>query len=131
MTEVVGFGLVAVATINGTTWLLLVSLAIIVAGFSFMQPNLNSLLSRRTHPDQQGMILGVGQSVSSLARILGAGLGIPLLEIRMTMPYYVGSVLMIFGFILVVVAAVKGKDFQEYRETGDGPNRETGERSEP
>ena len=76
-----------------------------------MQPNLNALLSRRSDPEKQGMILGVGQSVSSLARIFGSGLGIPLLKMQIAMPYYVATGLMGLGLLLVVVASRAGKDY--------------------
>ena len=38
-------------------------------------------LTRRSDPAKQGAIAGVSQSVNALARILGSGLGIPLLKI--------------------------------------------------
>ena len=115
--EVVGFGLVAIAALLGSTGLLLTALAVVVIGFSFMQPNLNSLLSRRSDPARQGMILGVGQSVNALARILGSALGIPLLRIHATMPYSVAAVLMGAGFVMVIVASRRGKDFGESQDS--------------
>jgi predicted MFS family arabinose efflux permease len=87
------------------------ALAVVVTGFAFMQPMLNSLLSRRTDPHQQGAILGVGQSVNALARIVGSGIGIPLLRISHQTPYYTAAALMALGFLLVVIAARGGEDF--------------------
>ena len=111
--EVIGFGLVAFAASIGSAPLLLAALAVVVIGFSFMQPNLNSLLSRRSDPARQGMILGVGQSVNALARILGSALGIPLLRIHVTTPYSVAAVLMAVGLVMVAVAARRGEDYEE------------------
>lgn len=109
--EVVGFGLMLAAISSGSTGMLFGALAVVVTGFSFMQPNLNALLSRRSDPKKQGMILGVGQSVSSLARIFGSGLGIPLLKMQLAMPYYVATGLMGLGLLLVIVASRAGKDY--------------------
>ncbi|MBC8353512.1 MAG: MFS transporter [Planctomycetes bacterium] len=109
--EVVGFGLMLAAISRGSTTMLFAALAVVVTGFSFMQPNLNALLSRRSDPEKQGMILGVGQSVSSLARIFGSGLGIPLLKMQIAMPYYVATGLMGLGLLLVVIASRAGKDY--------------------
>jgi predicted MFS family arabinose efflux permease len=78
-----------------------------------MHPSLNSLLSRRSDPQQQGAIMGLGQSVSALARILGSGVGIPLLRQRLDMPYYVSAVLMIVGLLLLTSAARRGGDYAE------------------
>ncbi len=114
LTEIAGFGMIVVAIGQGSPPLLFAALGIVVVGFALMQPNLNSLLSRRTDPDRQGMILGVGQSVSSLARILGAALGIPLLRIDSTVPYYSAAILMAVGLLLVATAARSGGDFGEH-----------------
>jgi DHA1 family tetracycline resistance protein-like MFS transporter len=50
---------------------LLVALAALAAGQGLMHPSLTSLLSRSADPSEQGAVLGVGQSLSSLARIVG------------------------------------------------------------
>ena len=55
--------------------------------------------------------MGVGHSVSSLARIVGSGIGIPLLTLQLNMPYYVATGLMFLGVLLIAVAAKCGQDF--------------------
>jgi MFS family permease len=111
LVEVIGYGLMIPAVSQASLTLVLVSAGLVVAGFSMMQPNLNSLLSRRSDPNKQGAIMGVGQSVSSLARILGAGLGIPLLKMHLNVPYFVSAGLMAVGLIVVIVAARGGMDY--------------------
>ena len=109
--EIAGFAVILVA-INRESWqILLIALALVVTGFAFLQPNLNSLLSRRSDPRRQGMVLGVGQSVNSLARIAGAGLGIPLLKLGLEVPYFVATGLMGFSLVLVLLAARTGRDY--------------------
>jgi MFS family permease len=110
--EVVGFGLVSYAVKIGSVNWLFGSLAVIVAGYSFLQPSLYSLLSRWTDPSQQGKVLGVGQSVSAMARILGSALGIPMLKAFLYLPYVVGSVLMLVVAISVALASRTGRDFE-------------------
>jgi len=111
--EVAGFATL-LAAIQMESWqMLYVALAIVVTGFSFMQPMLNSLLSRRSDPENQGAILGVGQSVSSMARIVGSGIGVPLLMASIRLPYYTAIALMALGFVFVVIAARGGKDYQK------------------
>jgi MFS family permease len=88
-------------------------LTIVVVGFALMMPSLNSLISRRSDPAKQGGILGVGQSVSSLARILGPLVGIPLLTRHTTWPYWLAAALMTLGLLLVSVAARTGKDYSD------------------
>ena len=110
--ELVGFLLMVAAISSGSTVMLFVSLGIVVTGFSFMQPSLNSLLSRRTDPDKQGVVMGLGQSVNSLARIVGSGIGIPLLKMSLSFPYYVAASLMTLGGVLIVTASRSGKDYE-------------------
>lgn len=109
--EIIGFAMLGMAIDRGSTPLLLVSLAVVVSGFAFMTPSLNSLISRRTDPTKQGGILGIGQSVNSLARILGPVVGIYLLGQQTTAPYWLAGVLMALGGVLVLIAAKAGKDY--------------------
>ena len=111
LAEVIGFGLIVAATTIGSIGLVFGALTVIVAGFSFMQPSLNSLLSRRSDPERQGLVLGVGQSVSSLARIAGSALGIPLLKFQLSAPYWLAAALMLLGMFAVTFASRRGRDF--------------------
>jgi MFS family permease len=108
--EVVGFGLLALAASQASMPLLFGALAVIVAGYSCLQPSLYSLLSRWTDAAQQGQVLGVGQSVSALARIFGSGLGIPLLKAQILAPYLLGSMLMVGVAVFVHLACRSGQD---------------------
>jgi MFS transporter, DHA1 family, tetracycline resistance protein len=110
--QICGFALTLLAIDRMSVTILFVALATVVSGFAFMQPNLHALLSRRSNPADQGMILGVGQSVGSLARIFGAGIGIPLLRLGISVPYLVAVVMMVAGLLLVIAAVRTGRDFQ-------------------
>jgi predicted MFS family arabinose efflux permease len=107
----IGFGLTIAATTLGSIVLLFVALTVIVSGFSFMQPNLNALLSRRSDPERQGLVLGVGQSVSALARIVGSAFSIPLLKYQLSAPYWLAAALMLVGMFVVTLASRRGRDF--------------------
>lgn len=109
--EIVGFVLMLAAVERDSVGMLFTALGVVVAGFSFMQPNLNSMLSRRSDPARQGGVLGIGQSVSSLARIFGSGFGIPLMKVDLDLPYYAAAGLMALGLMLVVFAARTGHDY--------------------
>ncbi len=54
-----------------TVGMLLWGLAFLAVGFGGTLPSIVSLLSRVSPPDLQGSVLGIGQSVGSLARIVG------------------------------------------------------------
>ncbi len=76
-------------------------LPIVVIGFSAVTPSLQSLLSQAASSDEQGSVLGTGQSLSSLARILGPFLGIQLLGLSTSMPYFLGACLILSGGALI------------------------------
>lgn len=76
-------------------------LPIVTIGFSAVTPSLQSLLSQAATDDEQGAVLGTGQSLSSLARILGPYIGIQLLGFSAATPYFAGAGLMILGGIAV------------------------------
>lgn len=109
--QAIGFGFVATAIAASSVQLLFGALAVVVLGFSMMQTNLQSLLSRRSDPAKQGVVLGFGQSVNSLARILGPLLGIPMLKLQIGLPYYLAAGMMTVGFTLVVAANRSGRDY--------------------
>jgi MFS family permease len=79
-------------------------ITVAVCGFAFMTPSLQSLISRHTDPTRQGEVLGVNQSASALARILGPSLGLTMFFAVPShiVPYACGGALLVavFAFTL-------------------------------
>ncbi len=102
----IGLGGISLATAPSdprtALWVLLSVLPVSVIGFSATNPSLQSMLSLNTHEDEQGGTLGVGQSISALARILGPAVGLPLLKLGILWPYAFGSLLMLFAAIMIL-----------------------------
>ncbi len=104
---IVGLALIGLAGRNGSVGQLYWFLPIAVIGFSAVTPSLQSLLSLRTPSDRQGEVLGTGQSMSALARILGPIAGMRLFDAaHVEWPYWMGAGLMLVG--LVLVAKLRG-----------------------
>jgi MFS family permease len=97
---------------GGSQVTLFVGLAVVVCGFSCMRPAINSLISRRTDPTQQGTVMGVTDSVQSLSRIVGPLVGLPLYHAIVVGPLYLGAILMVVVILLLKVAVGRGKDFE-------------------
>lgn len=76
---------------------LFVALTAAVIGFAFLTPSAQALVSRRTPSDRQGEILGVNQSASALARILGPIFGVTLYRSMPSHlpPFIAGAVLLL------------------------------------
>ena len=82
---------------------LLLALAVAVLGFAMVTPSLASLLSRRTPQETQGEVLGLGQSMLSLARILGPLFGNWLFGVAWGLPYVVAAFLLLLATVLAAV----------------------------
>ncbi|MGF1579222.1 MAG: MFS transporter [Gemmataceae bacterium] len=92
-----------------TTWFL-GALTLAVVGFAFLTPSAQALISRRTDSESQGEVLGVNQSASALARILGPFLGVVLFKVPNTyhlLPYAFGAAVL-FG-MLGLIPRLKAK----------------------
>lgn len=110
--QAVGFVILGWGGESGSLAALFLGLAAVVAGFALVTPSLNSLVSRRSDPAEQGGILGVAQSVSSLARILGPLAGNMLFGASRTLPLWTAAGMMALVLFFVVVAARSGRDFE-------------------
>ena len=97
-----GLGLVGLAGRNGSEGMLYAVLPIAVIGFSCVTPALQALLSLKASADKQGAVLGVGQSMSALARIIGPLVAIPLHYEAVELPHWTGAALMAVGLLLVL-----------------------------
>jgi multidrug resistance protein len=88
---------------------LYVALGVLAIGMGFNGPSILSLISRLSHEDDQGGIMGVSQSLASLARIAGpAWGGLTFDRLGIEFPYFSSAALMAFAFV-VSVAGLRGR----------------------
>ena len=88
--------------------MLVVALTGLALGMGAMQPSINSLISRRAGSEQQGEIMGVAQSIGSLARVLGPVLAGALFgAFGRNSPFLIGAVL-VGGALLVGLRLPRG-----------------------
>jgi MFS family permease len=111
LVSTLSLALLSVAVHWNSYGLLCLAMAIFVIGLAFVTPSLQSLISRRTSPAQQGHVLGVTQSLSSLARIAGPVLGIRLFAFSPQVPLWSAAALMALGALLTIWAVRAGRDF--------------------
>jgi DHA1 family tetracycline resistance protein-like MFS transporter len=91
----VGFGATATLPFVLAPFGAMLAIQVIVAsGSGVFSPSSSSLLSRSVPSDRQGAILGVGQSVSALGRIVGPSLAGALLDLHRSLPFALGAVLL-------------------------------------
>ena len=107
---VLGLLLIGVAGNNESVRQLYWFVPVAVVGFSAVTPSLQSLLSLNTASDQQGEILGLGQSVSALARILGPVAGMQLFDVKhVAWPYWGGAGLMVLALLFMLATKSKSQ----------------------
>jgi multidrug resistance protein len=83
--------------------ILLVGLALLAMGFGGTLPSIVSLLSRVAPPQLQGSVLGIGQSVGSLARIIGPTAAGVLYDLQgMEWPYLGGAVVALAALLVAL-----------------------------
>jgi len=94
----------------GSLILILAAVAVSVMGFACLTPSAQALISRRSSVLHQGEVLGVAQSASAIARILGPFLGNVLYDLQRThgLPYVVGAGLL--GLALLLGLRLKRND---------------------
>ncbi len=97
-----GLLLIGVASFQASIPLLIGVLPIVVVGYSAATPSLLSLLSLTSGADEQGELLGIGQSMSSLARILGPLAGLSLQGMEIAYPYWFASGMMAVGVLMIL-----------------------------
>jgi MFS transporter, DHA1 family, tetracycline resistance protein len=102
--------LLSVAVRHDSYGLLCTGMAVFVVGLAFVTPSLQSLVSRRTSPAQQGHVLGVAQSLSSFARIAGPVLGIRLFTFSPQVPLWSAAAIMAVAVLFTVAAVRSGSD---------------------
>jgi MFS family permease len=113
----VGLWLVSLAAEEHSVKFLLGIMPLLVAGFSFVTPSAQALISRRSDPSRQGEILGVNQSAASMARILGPFCGNILFGKSVLLPYQVAAVVIVPAFLMAIFTASAGKDWSTAPES--------------
>ena len=100
-------GLALIPAAYGTPMLLLAT-ALLSLGMGFNNPSITALISRLSHADEQGSILGVSQSMASLARILGPVWGGYVYDrFGISTPFLGAAGLMMVAFIISLVALAR------------------------
>jgi MFS family permease len=95
-----GFLIIGNAT---TTPMLYGGLLLMTAGSGMTMPSLNSLVSRYTPADRQGLSLGVFRSLGSLSRATGPIMGGLLYwKFDSSMPYWVGAAFLVVPFFMAL-----------------------------
>jgi MFS transporter, DHA1 family, tetracycline resistance protein len=98
-----GFAFDALAASIGS-WFLYVASLFVAGGNGLYNPSLTSYTSQKASPETQGLTLGVVQSLSALARVLGPPIGgLCYQYVGMRGPYLVGAA----GLIAVLIISLR------------------------
>ncbi len=113
--SILGYALLAAAAdpeFGGLSQVRLAS-AVAVTGTAFLVPALQSLLSRRTDPATQGGVLGMGESISAMARITGMVAGVALYHRGATLPFWTAAAITGLGLASAWIAVARGRDWRD------------------
>jgi MFS transporter, DHA1 family, tetracycline resistance protein len=97
-------GMLLIPFTNSLTTLL-GAMVIVAYGFSIITPSLNSLISLQVASGEQGGVMGVGRSATTMARVIGpAWAGLLFSLLGMDWPYFGGAAVM----VVVVLLGLRG-----------------------
>jgi len=94
------FALVALPLAPSMGWELL-ALAFVALAYGCVSPSILSLLSASVSPREQGNILGLNQSISSLGRVIGPVLGGFLYSFDFHLPYFGGAFIIVLALLFI------------------------------
>jgi multidrug resistance protein len=98
-------------------------LAVFIAmavGQGIATPSLQSLISRSTPEDEQGLVLGTNQSMSALARAVApAGSGLVYAHVAPQAPFLLAGAILVGGFVLSIFAVARIRSGQVDDPPGD------------
>jgi MFS transporter, DHA1 family, multidrug resistance protein len=87
-----------------SVWTMIPSMILMGLGFAAMMPSVNSWVSKRGAPEQQGMNMGVVNAFSSLGRVFGPIAGGLIYDlIGYQWPYIVGSAIFFMALLFAIV----------------------------
>ena len=106
---VIALGL-ALVPLSWTVPMLMLAIGVLAVGMGLNSPSLSSMLSRLSDPNDQGGILGVASSLSSLGRVIGPAWGGFLFDhFGMAMPYVSGATIMLTAFAVSLASLARSE----------------------
>jgi MFS transporter, DHA1 family, tetracycline resistance protein len=106
---IIGVGLLGLA-LAGSLWAVLVVTGLLAVGMGLLNPSVTSLVSRQAGADERGGVMGVSQSASSLARIVGPAVAGGVFTVwGRNAPYYVGALMMAAAVAMALRLPRSGK----------------------
>ena len=103
----IGLGLVP---LSWTVSMLMLAIGVIAVGMGLNSPSLSSMLSRLSDPNDQGGILGLASSLSSLGRVVGPVWGGFLFDhFGIAMPFLSGATIMLTAFAVSLVSLARSE----------------------
>ncbi len=79
-------------------------------GSGLTNPSFSSLLSQSVDRDEQGGVLGIGQSLAALGRVVGPSLAGVLFERGTAIPFWVGSVIVFVSALIATTLKTQVKE---------------------
>jgi len=94
------------------------AVTVLALGMGLMQPAINSLISRRAGPEEQGEVMGISQSAASLSRVLGPlAAGYSFAAFGRNSPYFLAGALVAVT-LLLALKLPRGRGAATFTETG-------------
>ena len=91
---ILSFVMIPFAAESRAYGLMLVTAVVMACGTGIYNPSNTALLSKSVGAREQGLVLGLNQSLAALGRVIGPAIAGVLYEVKPTMPFWVGALVM-------------------------------------
>ncbi len=95
---------------TGFHWVFYVASAVAVFGFAFVNPSVSAMISKRASASQQGEVLGVNQSSTAIARILGPAVGTLVYDVHASHAVPFAAAVGLLLLVLFLVPVIRRDD---------------------
>ena len=105
-------GLAVTPMVDHMNWLFLTSL-LVAGGNSLLSPTATAIISQRSSENEQGIVLGITQSLGSLGRIFGPPYGgLTYFGIHYLFPF-ISSAIILVGAVLYFYGSKNGNEIRD------------------
>jgi uncharacterized membrane protein HdeD (DUF308 family) len=94
-----GMWVLADVAVSPLMWMLMLGGAVNAVGRSLQTPTLYALISHNGDPKQQGLVFGLNQGLSSIARIVGPAAAAAIFAVWIGGPFALAGAIMMVAFI--------------------------------
>jgi DHA1 family tetracycline resistance protein-like MFS transporter len=110
----IGMAMLAIVGVKPMLWILLLGGAVNATGRSLQTPALYALVSHSADPREQGLVFGLNQGLSSMARVIGPVIAAAAFHIHISGPFIVAGAIVMIAALWTAALRVGAPDAEKF-----------------